>query len=1181
MITNNAADVNEEERKKFIKALDAILAVDHEQHKEFRQAVIDNKELWNKIHASFVPEKPTIFGRAIGSVAPVDSEEFLNPDEPGLSFLQIQQAAAAQRVKFGLDKVTQQEVLLHILQNNEEECRAYLAEKVAPEVAEKAKGWIQSEKPAPVDGKEKPAINRSVNVLPDDIIKNIKKQAAARWILLAIEEAQLDVLNKIDAANGGNRDAFVAAIKELGFPNDVNSIAALDMDLIYDLITEKLREKRNHLMHEAAITDYDAYIAALDDDALFAQGELLKKEGEAFRADLDDLGKEGYKETLQAPELAAIREKLGVRYLHVALARSEENLLPLFKATPDKFKEELSKLFPEHTYIDQLTFTKEQIKSLKSSAAEHLMSHVHDYINSLASGSQTTQELLLKIHNDNSEGAHLELADLRQSLTDSITASIPSDDADPLKAQYQDLLAIVEHIKRKDILPIQETARLSRLEYQIKHHNYFAPNRHSVLVEVFKTLTVKQKVGFLNASNASLKTPALGVVMNATDINVLKHYFPDVNQVSLEKLLKENKENLLLKSIQNPVIADILLSLEPRVVIEQLGINVINSQIQNLGTAVNDAEYTLLIKNIQGSVATPMSEEDKANFYKAFAGKDVNGNSVQDDVKRQQDANEFLFDALKIGGNVNADLLKFLISVKKFGDNSKNELNISNQAQVQAVEKAFALCTSAQAFIDGFVTGNPLTDEKKQFKALLERELTPTVFRTIKNSLRVAVFTKSPQEMSPELDKVEQILKDMKNEIANFEKQSHKLDFILNVNEMHIHSALFKQKTSERRFAFAELLNNCNLILEQLRFDQRMLNDYKKTIPVPPPAVGVGKNAQEKVIKRVEKLHADVQARLDEINPQLAKYKKIKSKLDDEKHGILVNINSIHSKKYVLANSSVVTGLMDRQSLTTEVIKSNVAHGGQGAILELNKGDAGDIPLDLAKFSLEEDATKDKVRYFDITHTTDSDEKVDGRFIYAKRTSEEPTVVADNKGLSKSSPGYYEVLKFPQKAPNVTDDELKDARIKFAMTLALQALSNHESKPTAENPARLWRGNKDELSYIWTALVVCGVKTDAVEIMQKDRYDPSEQMGMLGRFKGDSLYRTFKDHPAVQQYLSALKQQTEARFDKKTMKVIDTGSKNATEFFKKDLQNTKDAVNRRVETDGPTPEEPGINVGPK
>ncbi|MGC1181791.1 hypothetical protein, partial [Legionella sp.] len=251
--------------------LDAILSVNPEDANAFRNAIKPYAKLLELMDSTSAEEK------RVHKSNYYSSDEFLDPHGTP-NFLEIQQIAAAQRVKFSLNKLTDQEVLLNILKNNEEICRSYLAEKVEPKLTD-AYYWKKAEE---ITLNEKNLSNQQIKesrkpsarwvridahrwkkvpsevsilrekVLPDNQIEKIRKWAATSWVLQAIDNAPLEELNKLAE---DNKPSFQQAIQKLGFSENVKFI---DVPFVRDLIKDKVEARRTQLSALNTKTDKDS-----------------------------------------------------------------------------------------------------------------------------------------------------------------------------------------------------------------------------------------------------------------------------------------------------------------------------------------------------------------------------------------------------------------------------------------------------------------------------------------------------------------------------------------------------------------------------------------------------------------------------------------------------------------------------------------------------------------------------------------------------------------------------------------------------------------------------------------------------------------------------------------------------------------------------------------------------------
>lgn len=135
--------LGEAAKTKLLAAFDALLAVDPTDTTEFREAVRAHEETWG------VFDDPEAWARSGLGLVTYTAEEyytsndFLNPRD-SVNFIKLHQEAAAQRVKLSLNNVTDQDVLLGVMQNNKDVLREYLASHIAISKALVRAAWRTS-----------------------------------------------------------------------------------------------------------------------------------------------------------------------------------------------------------------------------------------------------------------------------------------------------------------------------------------------------------------------------------------------------------------------------------------------------------------------------------------------------------------------------------------------------------------------------------------------------------------------------------------------------------------------------------------------------------------------------------------------------------------------------------------------------------------------------------------------------------------------------------------------------------------------------------------------------------------------------------------------------------------------------------------------------------------------------
>ena len=1002
-------------------------------------------------------------------------------------------------------------------------------------------------------------------------LEAVKKQEAEQWVVNNVDNASLEVLNKLDLAKKANdENAFRNAVKELGFTGDSNLI---DMDTVYGLTETKIQERRgilqvqsDLLMAQEAMTTYESYIAELSDDEVFAQGNaLLDKEGEQFRAAL--VVKDN-RDKLTVDNLTALREKLGARYLNVALARDNySRLLPAMqKEELAEFNAELGKLFPGHTYIAQVVTTQEQMVELKHIMAAHAVPNLHQAINNVIQSAVGSNAFKREI-------AQLKTFDQKEGMT------LQQFRAELAKIVGEEDKAALSYLTKNDMLKLQDTARMRRLDVQIGVYSIYGVNRHSRLREAFRTLSVGQQRDFLDRSADSENNPDLRHILRSTELSVLTKYLHVADEL-LQKIQEENINNQLVKSIHNSQVIKCLLSISPPIILTESQVADINKNfigVASFADGIDNSKYIALVHAIK--IQASISEAQKGLFYLAF-GLEEDGSVVKDvkiknNIEEQHKRNlELLNIAAKAPDKqiISPRLISFLLRVNK-GNGDITHLKMQTESEIQEkIQMAFRESRSAKDFIDLYIRGdNSLIAE--QYKKELTRELTPKLYREIKNDIRIQTFKIAPELINKELNEVEKNLAGFKRNHKQIGKYAKSVDYIPKMNDVQIYNPEFQSEPEPKKIKYEAILAECEVNREQLLYDRRRLKDYLDSIPVPAKSTSV---AQQELKARIEELHSGIQAQIDDIDKQVAFFAEAKDKI---KNAILPSLNREHSKKWTYNPHTVVTYLVGREQEKSEAKRARAASDdpyGEDIQIETELGNPQDDKQErITRFVFENQPNASQVRCFDVTyktkHTTSQEEiKIQGRFIYDKSANE--------AGKSnKSEPGKYIVRQFPTAKPGdgISPEALDAARVNFAMAMATQVLAGMDGPPTRENPIRLRKGSAEELQYLWTAFAILGEKvpkmkfgTDAIFVVST-KFDPASQKGFWGYAEGSLYKESFaKNNEVVKEFIDDAREYVSKRHDKKGVKSREKSGEKATEFFKKQLHATRVETEERQKEEG-------------
>ena len=258
-LSNSHELVNKADKALRDHALDDLLKADPTNPKAFRNAISSHKAFWDTYNADLMTV-PMESGRLRSAKKLVrnyyNTDRFLKvlpPEEP-YSFKKLHQLAAEQRVKIGL-KTVDEDVLIGILVNNPDECRAYLASKPQLGSLTQVHGWKPNEAAAVV-----PPKNTSINVLTDQAIAGIKKEAGELLFFKLIEQSD-SLYYLTSLAHAEDKAGLERAAVGIGFPVQGTAFLTLEeLEEVRDVIEDRLKRLKRETTH-AELTNRNPHIA--------------------------------------------------------------------------------------------------------------------------------------------------------------------------------------------------------------------------------------------------------------------------------------------------------------------------------------------------------------------------------------------------------------------------------------------------------------------------------------------------------------------------------------------------------------------------------------------------------------------------------------------------------------------------------------------------------------------------------------------------------------------------------------------------------------------------------------------------------------------------------------------------------------------------------------------------------
>ncbi len=1065
-------------KKGRIKALDDLLRADPDNEKAFKEAIRRNRAFWQRFEA------------LTGVDAEIDDDAFLDvPGDPlGTTSKQIHQEAAKQRVMLGLQGA-EEDVLVAILANNSDQCRAYLAQKSTFGPLARTPGW-QDDMAAP-----QPGVAKTINVLPKEAIDKIQAEAARLLLIKKIEQAndsdQLEVLR--DARDSGS---YEDAAKDLGFPDGLESLAALNLYYTTypeDDIDELLSNRITTLKSEAAKTKYKEMVNGWSDEEVLAQKTSLEQNDEDFRTDLNsDSDLNGYFESDEDVQWA--KGIAGQRFLKAYLPEqcTSGELLTIINAdsvatTVDAVKGVLPD--GDDSYIEH-AITGESLAAFKTSMVQGVINH-------------------------------------HQNAT-KVKALIDAKDLNTFKAALKGIgVTQVDWLTDEaQMLEMQKTARSRKFELAISEISKLDSGAHSKLVEAFNTLEPEKQDEILANDNNEIRH-----LVNAQDTVSLKHYLGDVADNSLLiDAVNENKRSAFFKGIHNAEVAKVLRDIDPPIQLDATKVAAINTALRTQGIPLTNfdtaATYKALVDQIHSDcVGGPPDDE----FYNQFGLDDTGANfqpappppnSAVTAIKMQASHNQHLITRYKdpTTGAGQKAFLDVLLSAPK----SKEVTT----AQIDELKDAFGLSSNLSQFIEAVAQKK---SDDKVFVNGLTNQLTGTKYNSVRVAVRKAnLTTGSIADANSSIDKLNEELEAIQGHQKSLNKKEDTHRPLLDVQPIHLFNPSFQEKArkeaAEMKPKYQEMAKDCALVLDQLRRDKLLLKSHLESLPTGSPP-----HPDSGVAAKITKLRDNVTAELEKVDERLTFYTQVQEKLIG-KQGILAAIDkAVDAKQTYYYSSSEIVRHKHNIDQPRALPSGPVPHNNNPTTSLTSGGKA-------FHFLLEDKLASDEAMDYDVTHeTTISDPRAPGgsrKIVSFGRYTEthpttEPGIVTSNKdgSITRRHPSKFEVAEFPKKQPGLSDSDLAQARVKFSMNMANSILASMDGPPSKDNKIYLSGDNAEELAYLWTALVVIGEKDpnmtfdrSCIEVDSSSFSPKSQRDSTFGvsHYAKDSLYKTvFKENETI------------------------------------------------------------------
>ncbi|HFD2284605.1 TPA: interaptin, partial [Legionella pneumophila] len=560
-------------RDELAKVLDDILKTDPSDPDAFRKIIAEHQDFWDEHDPSLMEfNEGLFFGPSTEEY--LESDDFLDSNDPINSFQKLHQFAAEQRVKLDLEK-SDTDTLVAILKNNPEECRAYIESK-KPGLGNFSEGnvhgWLKEEYTPTIPPK---AINKSTDVLSDGAIKKIKEQASELLLLKLIKNCENRQLLK-DLLTANSKTEAEHAANAIGFPTEGNGELSYPLS---DEVEEALDDIIQELEEEAAKAGFDSYVQSLSHDALLAKKNGLESTtAVGFKNSLD----EPYKTYLPESEWQRAQGVLGARYLQAVLSSGTQNLKDALNAKDaNALIAELRKpaLLGPHDYIDK-TVTEENLGSLKKNMMKSFINNIKDETNLKA--------------------------------LDALKALDGAKNLDKFKEVLGKLgITPADWVKDTDLKDMKQWARDRQFELEINRVSSLGSGAHSKLMSTLTQLPVEKQREIL------AKPQQLRHLMNAYESHVAEHYLGK-NASGIAELLTENKRLEGFRAIHNAEVARVLANFKPEITLNDKQVAAINQALTTANSNPNTYTQVTDYKTLIDAIKTQSGSVNQKDFYNAF-----------------------------------------------------------------------------------------------------------------------------------------------------------------------------------------------------------------------------------------------------------------------------------------------------------------------------------------------------------------------------------------------------------------------------------------------------------------------------------------------------------------------------------------------------------------------------------
>jgi hypothetical protein len=712
-----------------------------------------------------------------------------------------------------------------------------------------------------------------------------------------------------------------------------------------------------------------------------------------------------------------------------------------------------------------------------------------------------------------------------------------------------------------DLKEISQWAMIRYFQHQLNEASRLGIKAHAHLIDAFKALSYDEKNTFI--AKITTEPAVLNHLINAKDrIDVIKQHFDKITDEKAEQILHEHRQKDGLKAIHNPVVAKILASVLQTLTAEQA------AAINNAFIAANqykpiDISQHDQYKAMVDSIIAPLHVVDKRPLYRAFQLSDDGAAFLQTaDAQRQRQSigeqhmrNQHLYAAYHADDTPSRRrLIEFLLGVQKTANPIINQEMIRHFLSNKKPYPA------------------PIQDIYERHQV----ELEPLIRAHAKHRRHVALRSANPEVVERRTHFLNRVIEQTDEERIALTQKLDAIKQIKDINVVHLLSPGFQGASSEHlvklKQKHLDIQKNSELVLDSLK---RRKQDVQEIIEAIPEHAELDTNLPESGIQGIRDLAQRAANEIGQIDNAIREYEDIAKANKD----ILDEVDK------VAKSERVVIGKFGSREIRPIVGGAGYEAAGHVKIRDVSAAELAGLaidnptaaqPLNVQQRDLERESVlyelvdkipSGKIRVYDVACTPGAapqrgvtpEKHTVGRF------SEE--VVGTRSLLqsgqaTKSSNDEFKLLQFPKDG---------QAKIEFSMKMAMQILA--AGVPTKEKPLVISGGTEEEVSYLWTALMIIGQNNpkmrfgkEAIKV-NSPQFNPDTQLGTLWGYKKGSVYETeFKDNAFVKNAIVQMKEEASK------VKLAESKETSVTKGYRSIMtEERKASIEETIRREGPTP----------